>query len=657
MSLRIRFRGDVLAGRVFSFGDDVERIVIGRDPERSDVVLPSDMTQVGREHLALERVLARYRLVLNTENPVFVDDVLAHNGQELPEVAHVQLGEDGPRLVVQTTGVTTVPPTEHHGEGAPDLHDVVARAARRMRGTRRGVVLVLFGLALLAGAIVWVDHSTGRKVASVTEEQVRVRGFLDRTSGDLANLIEHHRETTSDLRGRLSHVDETLEEITPDLSGLRKAVSGLGPRMKGLEERLRQKGPRIKRWLTAAGASVYVVVLRDERGVEHALATAWVVGDGSLATNGHVAQFFERVSPGGDLEGATLLVRSPGGVPHDHRVTGVRIHPGYDVFLKLWKEYQPTGMSPEGRLHFLRPAGGACDVALLEVDDAEALATPLEIAPYSSLEILGAGDVVGLVGYPSEEMSLGGVNLRHPTPTTQIAHVTAVTNFFLAATDAEDALLVQHSLPVTGGASGSPILDEDGKVVAVLSAGNIELSPLGNRAPSAVLVNFAQRADLVQELIEGEAEEAQAPRSKRWQEGIATLMSLQSAAEKGALGFLERYLDVVEKDVGTEPERLETWDGPLDASAPRQPWKAIHDVAWEIPEKGLYVFFAYGVLGQDVDLAVLHETDDTVVYGEEASRDWYSAVRITADGQAKVRLRVSGPRDAEFWLSAYRFPP
>ena len=39
-------------------------IVIGRDPDRCDVVLPEDLTMVGREHLALKRTVGRYRLRL-----------------------------------------------------------------------------------------------------------------------------------------------------------------------------------------------------------------------------------------------------------------------------------------------------------------------------------------------------------------------------------------------------------------------------------------------------------------------------------------------------------------------------------------------------------------------------------------------------------------
>ena len=51
MSLKIRFQGGQRAGDVVELDDGVERIVIGRDPERCHIAFPPDETQVGREHL------------------------------------------------------------------------------------------------------------------------------------------------------------------------------------------------------------------------------------------------------------------------------------------------------------------------------------------------------------------------------------------------------------------------------------------------------------------------------------------------------------------------------------------------------------------------------------------------------------------------------
>ena len=68
--------------------------------------------------------------------------------------------------------------------------------------------------------------------------------------------------------------------------------------------------------------------------------------------------------------------------------------------------------------------------------------------------------------------------------------------------------LVRHNLPATGGASGSPIFLADGSVAAVLNAGNIILAfnPQGDsvtmsRAPSAAGVNYAQRIDILRDLV------------------------------------------------------------------------------------------------------------------------------------------------------------
>ena len=51
-------------------------------------------------------------------------------------------------------------------------------------------------------------------------------------------------------------------------------------------------------------------------------------------------------------------------------------------------------------------------------------------------------------------------------------------------------LLLQHDLPATGGASGSPIVGASGRVVALLNAGNLFMVN-GDRVPNAALINFA----------------------------------------------------------------------------------------------------------------------------------------------------------------------
>jgi len=139
----------------------------------------------------------------------------------------------------------------------------------------------------------------------------------------------------------------------------------------------------------------------------------------------------------------------------------------------------------------------------------------------------------------------------------QTGIITAVTDYWGSQADEGDRLLVQHNLPSTGGASGSPIFDQNGDVVAVLCAGNTtytlptetkiaverakakvvaaledqlgtenlsaedkakaieaakarlgQISSLKvgvedlERAPSAAQINFAQRADILKELLD-----------------------------------------------------------------------------------------------------------------------------------------------------------
>ncbi len=655
MSARIRFRGGPLAGKVYEFDDDHASIVVGRDPERCDVVLPADWVAVGREHLALHRSLGRYRLVLSPNHAVYLDGERALSDTTLPDVATLTLGENGPRMVVHTVGSDAVPPTLEPEESAPDTPALLVAAIRRSRANRRILLVTAGALVMLALAAVGALHATSRRVGAVSEEQASVRGRLAAESETLRKIEAEQHEVTEGLRSRLEGMDASLEKLRPDLTGLRQAVAGLGPRMQGLEERIQRLSPRIREALHRAAPSVYVVIVRREQG-DDVFGTAWVGGPGVLVTNAHVARLFEQMKERPDLADASLVARSPGKEPKDHVVESVEIHPGWQAFTALWDEYRPTDVDVAGRLNPLYTAG-ACDVALLHVSDPDTLAPPLEIAPEADLLALDAGDVVGFVGYPAENMASGGVNPSRPIAQTQVAHVTAVTNYFLAPDEPEDALLVQHSLPATGGASGSPILDPDGRVVAVLNAGNVTIGGFGQRIPSAVLVNFAQRADLVSELLEHRAAAAQEGRTKRWREGIRVFTSLRAAVERNSLDVERRYLAVVEAREGKKPEALEQRDGVLGAGQTSPEPQTKDEIQVHLPGAGLYVFFVYAAMGQSVGLEAAPAATPDAPIGTDRRDRWYALIEMKADGETDLVVRVLGPRDTEYRLHTWRVVP
>ena len=98
----------------------------------------------------------------------------------------------------------------------------------------------------------------------------------------------------------------------------------------------------------------------------------------------------------------------------------------------------------------------------------------LPVADAKTLNGLKAGEPLGLVGYPVEELALGGATIDDPIPTVQFGHLVRMTNYFgVVNVPAEERFLVSHSAPATGGASGSPLINRRGEVVAINSAGNV----------------------------------------------------------------------------------------------------------------------------------------------------------------------------------------
>jgi S1-C subfamily serine protease len=217
--------------------------------------------------------------------------------------------------------------------------------------------------------------------------------------------------------------------------------------------------------------------------------TAWAVGPRVFATNSHVTEDIPKMLK----EGVAVYVVINRTTDKRLRVTRAVVHP----------KYGKDEINFEGKPHALRGIG--YDVGLLFVD--EDAPKVLKIAPRAELEKLDAGYRVGYMGFPMEGIAGGGVEVRSPVATMQSGIITANTDYWLAQATFEKRFLVHHNMGSTGGASGSPLFNDKGQVVAILNAGNIigqakmiqgEIKIV--RAPSGALINYAQRVDLLRDI-------------------------------------------------------------------------------------------------------------------------------------------------------------
>ncbi len=499
MSLKIHFQGGSQAGQVLAFGDDVELITIGRDAAKCQVVFPADQTKVGREHCSLRRALGRYRLVLNKDDLVFVNGQRVVDGHELPANADLQLGAGGPTLVVESSLAENLLPTQMHGRqrGQTTMLRDTEKAARRG--------WMLAAAAVVLGVIIYfVFHGENADIKKEQKEQLVKQDVLTKEQESQKALQAQQQkllETQSQQVAQLAQTDEK----------------------------------RLSAALNNAIASTYLVLNQDPNANESPEATAWVVDHdkGILATNGHVADIFNQIAK--DQPTHKLVVRSADNPPRTFVIKSVLIHPGFFASTALWQKFHPARRTGETSGEAIAQPGPFCDVALMYVDKPDGLGPSLPLADAPTVAGLRAGSPVGSVGYPMEGLSLGGVNVTRPMPVVHQAYVSAMTDYF-GASQVEDSerLLMEDAVPIAGGASGSAMLNPAGQIVAVVSAGNfIGSTQSGARIGSSAQLNFAQRADLVRELLDGHVDEIQAARTKLWEQDLARYYQPAATVQQG----------------------------------------------------------------------------------------------------------------------------
>ncbi len=368
-------------------------------------------------------------------------------------------------------------------------------------------------------------------------------------------------------------------------------------------------------------SAAFAVILQDKDGLSRVIGTAWPLQPGMLVTNAHVAEV--------DLKPhEQLFVRKPGS-SDDIPVIGKRVHAGFNAFNDFVDEAIKTSSG------FASQTKGAAmpsayDVAILEVNPDADLGKVLEVSDDPAALTPGAS--LAFAGYPIEGTGAQKLAQLSPNPVLQFGRVTALSDYFLFNADKPNALLVENSLPATGGASGSPIIDASGKVVAILSGGTVDYRG-GVRTPSAAMLNYAQRADLIRGVLDPASFDLEAAKAE-WQTSLAVFNKHENTVINTALADLkQRTGGPVDKSEGI-PESLKTSEavtvGTLSYRDQPEPVVAGHT----------YTFIAYGEQRTGtLDLMLLRGgTGVTATHGAS----WFSSLTFKADSNETLTLRVLG---------------
>ena len=253
-------------------------------------------------------------------------------------------------------------------------------------------------------------------------------------------------------------------------------------------------GGNVQAAVRAVEKSVGIVVayapLKNGNFAPLPCGTAWVFRPDAFATNAHVA---DAVLEYNKKYGASAYVLMNKNENARYEIRRVQKHEDYGRRLP----------SPGGEAAFEYHS----DVALLftrnPIDE-----KTLPIASEAELRDLDAGSEVFFVGFPVERLLGDNVNFDSALATVQIGNVTTVSDWWMGDSGFRRNKLIRHNMGSAGGASGSPILNANGSVVALLNAGNIGtqvvMSPSGEpsvaRAPSAAMINFGIRSDMLAEV-------------------------------------------------------------------------------------------------------------------------------------------------------------
>jgi hypothetical protein len=584
--LIIRHRTGPLAGKEERpAGRQPDRIVFGRDPEACDVVFPPDARIVSRRHFALVRKLSGYWTVdLFGEPFVAVDGQPADLGAPIRDGSVIELGQrGGPSFEVRIEGEER-PGILEKTEGQEKVQGSRAVAAHAERSAARARRLGVAGLLVALVA-----------------------------AGGAGAFYYQRGETDRQFAEALKQLNETQARLAAD----------------NIPREFRDR----------IGQAAHLVVLRDAAGRERGVATAFPIAPNMLATCAHVV-----ADRDGMKGGEKMLVRAPGPEGRTWEVVWHKKHPAYeplDEFVTedaLVVESTKSGSEPNG-LRFLS-TGNGYDVGLLRVEGPP-LGPILELATPEEILKLRAGDPLAYAGYPGENIAGSEVSALGATPQVRTGFVTALTDLFAMPAEPSQRRLVHHNMGTTVGASGSPIISTSGHVVALHNRSNYMTLPDGRRVPSGALINYAQRSDLLADLVSGRADATLEDEKAYWEKQTAKL-------KRGFEAIVASLLDGAKPQSASTPvaahedeftfaasDRIKARDAANKEITTR---RKVHKVAVHAGVR--HTFIAYA---QEKAYIGLYLFADGKPVERVERQSWFPSISYTAPRDGTVDVYVAGP--------------
>jgi len=324
---------------------------------------------------------------------------------------------------------------------------------------------------------------------------------VDRLEARVEELEAGHGEERQALLGRVDQIPVT-EQNAGDLADLRSKLAQTGITQADLAA-VRARLDALERlapdWSSVAGnasRAVYAVLhgvwLEDGDAEFTFVGTAFAVSGKALVTNAHVVDYLfglqDKVNAFNQKYGTSLtndvLVVQNG-------TTALREASTFFFIELAYRHRQWTGEIGSPDVGSLVVRAGTLNRSLAVLSAVDALS-------------LRVGQPLATMGFPGE-LQGGELNNFFPIATFKLGALSALRPPHSGRSyTARDTYIVQHSLDLSGGTSGSPILNTAGRVVAVNNAGieALVLSIGGQpaRIPQTAL-GFGIRADKIRELL------------------------------------------------------------------------------------------------------------------------------------------------------------